>query len=290
MKNKGIVYILIAAFTYSIMPVLMRFLDQELPPVTQVFLRYIPALFFALLYAFWKKEKLKIYKKNIIYLLFATIGGYTLMNLTLTLSVLNTEVSNTLFLMSTFVVFTPVLAYFFLKDRLSKVEIVAILISIVGMALLYRPNSFDTWKIGGFFAILSAFFYSIYFVFRQKLSNYSSINLLVLSIISGVFIMGLGSFLIDNEFYASGQVLNLSPTTIIVTIAFGFDNFISWLLLSKGFETIKASTGSLVLLSEPIFGVILGALVFSEIPTIYTVVGSVIILLASGVVILKGKE
>ena len=290
MKNKGVMYIVMAAFTYSIMPILMRFLNQEIPPFSQIFLRYIPALIFASIYMYWQKEKLEIKKKNIVYLGFATVCGYTLLNLAFTLSILNTEVSTAIFLMSTFIIFVPILASIFLKDKLSKVELFGIFFAFVGMLFLFRPNSFETWKLGGMYGLLSAIFYSIYLVFRRKLTEYSSINILTLSIISGVIIMGGLSLIFESSFYFTGEVFNLSLKTILILVLFGFDNFISWLLLTKGFESIKPSPGSLVLLAEPIFGVILGALVFAEIPTVYTVVGSVIILLASGVVILKGAK
>ena len=60
----GIVCILLAAFFYAVMPVMVRLLGAEIPPFAQVFLRYIVAASVAFGFVIRKKESLKPKNNN----------------------------------------------------------------------------------------------------------------------------------------------------------------------------------------------------------------------------------
>ena len=94
----GIFFLLLSAFLYSIMPIMIRLLKVGgLPPMTQVFSRYIFALISALIYFFITSSKFKIEKKDILFLLLVSIFGYALTNLFFTYGVIYTSVGNALF-------------------------------------------------------------------------------------------------------------------------------------------------------------------------------------------------
>ena len=59
--------------------------------------------------------------------------------------------------------------------------------------------------------------------------------------------------------------------------------------MTKGFEYFQATMGSLILLTEIMFGVIFALILFAEIPTILTLMGGGLILTASILVIIKSK-
>jgi drug/metabolite transporter (DMT)-like permease len=156
--NKGIFLLLLSAFLYSIMPVLIRLLGNNgIPPISQVSLRYVIAFLCALLYyKFVAKAKIFLPKKHIPTLLFAGIIGYGLTNVFYTIGILNTLVSTTLFLFYTYAIVAPVLGFILLKDKVNKFNIISLILSFIALLLLFQPTAFGTWKLGGAFAFLSA--------------------------------------------------------------------------------------------------------------------------------------
>lgn len=206
-----------------------------------------------------------------------------------TYGILLTQVSNALFLFYSYAVITPILGYIFLKEKLGFSNVTASLISIVGLVLLYQPNSFATWKIGGLFALLSALGQSAYIIARKKLPEYSAGFMLLANTVVGVVVVGIMSLVFENQFYFQYQLSQISLHTWTVTVLFGIDNFFAWLAMTKDFEYFQATMGSLILLTEIIFGVVLALIIFAEIPTMVTLFGGVLILTASILVIMKRK-
>lgn len=290
--KKGVFFLLTAAFLYSIMPVMIRSLGSDgIPPISQVFLRYIFAFFSAGIYYFAvAKSKLVWPKKNVPLLLFATLFGYGLTNLFFTIGILNTHVGNALFLFHTYAIIAPVLGLIFLKEKVNAYNIVAVIISFIAIALLFQPSSVSTWKLGGAFALLAALAQAGYLISRKKLKEYSASYMMLANTFFGVILLGLLSLLFENKFYLQGEVANQSATTWIVTILFGFDNFLAWFAMTKGFEYFKSSSASIILLSELIFGVIFALAFFNEVPTYFTLVGGILIIVSSLLVILKGEN
>ena len=292
MKNKGILLILLSALLYSVMPVLIRTLGGGgLPPVSQVFLRYIAAFIAAALYFFrTSRNKITIQKKDIALLLIATIFGYALTNLFYTYGMLNTYVSNALFLFFTFAIIAPILGFILLKDKLNMFNAAALIITVIALVLLFQPNAIPTWKIGGMFAILSALGQATYLIVRKKLKNYSASFLMLANTFAGVIVLGILSLMMEQSFYFQGGIQRISLNTWVTTVLFGIDNFLAWIVMTKGFEYVKAATGSIVLLPELVFGIFFAFLFFKEIPTYVTLAGGTLILLSSILVITKGEN
>lgn len=290
--KKGAIFLLTAAFIYSTMPVLIRALgSQGIPPVSQVFLRYVFSFLAASTYFFViTKQKLILPNKNIGLLLFATIFGYGMTNVFFTIGILNTQVSNALFLFFTFVIWAPILGYVFLKEKVNKYNLSALALSMIAIYLLFQPSSLSTWKIGGAFALLAALAQASYIVARKKLSSYSASFMMIVNTFLGAFFVGFLSLILESKFYFGSEILNLNLNTWIITITFGFLNFMAWLAMTKGFEYFKASSSSIILLSELIFGVIFAFMFFGEIPTYLTLIGGALIAISSVVVILRGEN
>jgi len=289
--NKGIFLLLLSAFLYSIMPVLIRMLGNKgIPPISQVSLRYVVAFVCALLYyKFVAKAKIVLPKKHIPTLLFAGIVGYGLTNVFYTIGILNTLVSTTLFLFYTYAIVAPVLGFILLKDKVNKFNIISLVLSFIALLLLFQPTAFATWKLGGAFAFLSALTQAGYLIARKKLPEYRASYMMLVNTLLGTIVVGALGLFVDHSFYFQNGITHVSTTAWLVTILFGIDNFAAWLAMTKGFEYFHATSASIILLSELLFGVFFAFLFFNEIPTIATFIGGILILAASIVVILKGE-
>jgi drug/metabolite transporter (DMT)-like permease len=286
----GIFFLLLSAFLYGIMPIMIRLLKVGgLPPMAQVFSRYIFAFISALIYFIVTKSKFKIEKKDILLLLLTTIFGYALTNLFFTYGIIYTTVGNALFLFYIYGIITPIFSFFLLKERFNKFNLISLVLSLIALFFLFQPNSISTWKLGGFFAILSALCQSLYLISRRKLLKYSAATMMIMNTVVGIIVLGILSFIFEGNFY-SEVIQTVSSKTWITTIIFGVDNFLAWLFMTKGFELFKASTGSIVLLIENVFAIILAAIFLKEIPTYLTIIGGSLILLSSIVVISKSEQ
>lgn len=290
--TKGIIYLLLAAFLYSIMPLFIRWLNAgNVPPMSQVFLRYIFAFLGAGGYFYITKSKFKLETKTLPLLIITAVFGYALTNLFFTYGMIYTQVTTALFIFYSFAIITPLLAFIFLKEKANQYNWVGLGLSLLALLLLFQPNALLTWKIGALFALLSALGQSFYLIARKKLVVYSSQQILLISTFTGVVTLGIMALIFEKSFYfgASG-IKTLQPETWLLTIIFGLDNFLAWLLMSKGFQLIKASIGSLILLVENIFVVALSYLFLKEIPTAMAIIGGLLILTATAVVTLKGDN
>lgn len=289
--NKGFFYLTLAAFLYSIMPVMIRLLGMNgIPPISQVSLRYVIAFFCALFYfKFFTRTQFTFPKKHLSVLLFAGIVGYGLTNVFYTIGVLNTFVSTTLFLFYIYAIIAPILGFILLKDKVNKFNVISLALSFIALLLLFQPTSFITWKVGSAFAFLSALTQASYLIARKKLTDYRASYMMLINTFLGSLVVGALGLFVDHSFYFNGGILHVSATTWLVTVIFGIDNFAAWLTMTKGFEYFHTTSASIILLSELVFGVFFAFLFFNEIPTAATFVGGILIIISSVLVILKGK-
>lgn len=290
-RIKGTFLLLLSAFLYSIMPVLIRLLGNHgIPPISQVSLRYVIAFLCALLYfIFIAKTRFTIPKKQLPLLLFAAVIGYGFSNLFYTIGILNTMVSTTLFLTYLYAIITPVLGFILLKDKINKFNIISLAISFIALVLLFQPTTYATWKIGGFFASLCALTTASYLIARKKLSSYRASYMMLMNTFLGMLAVGLVGLIVEHAFYFNGGIRHVSWNTWLVTVLFGMDNFAAWLAMTKGFEYFHATSASIILLSELVFGVFFAFIFFQEIPTTATFIGGLLIITASVLVIFKGE-
>lgn len=290
--KKGILLLLISALLYSIMPILIRILGNNgIPPISQVGFRYIVAFIAALVYyKLTTRTKFFLPKKNLVLMLFATIFGYGLTNLFFTIAILNTQVSNALFLFYTYAIIAPIFGFIILKDKVNKFNVFSLMLSSLALILLFQPTSFITWKIGGIFAILCSLGQATYLLARKKLHIYPANYMMLANTLLGTLCVCALAFIFETNFYTSGAIQYVSANTWLVTLLFGLDNFFAWLAMTKGFEYFKATASSVILLSELVFGIFFAFLFFQEIPTIMTFLGGLLIIISSVLVIYKGEN
>lgn len=288
--NKGVIYLLLSGICYAFMSVLIRLLATEIPIFSQIFLRYIVATTAAFSFAKFTKTELKM--RNIgdyVIMLVIAVLGYAFSSIFFTLAILNTTIASATFIFSIYVVITPILGFFLLREKISKFTLFAVCLSILGLYLLLNPSNLTT-PLGGIFALVSAVFQAIYLVGSRKLRKYTAKTLLFYSTFCGVISLGIISFLFERNFYISGigqNIFSISTTSWIIIFLFGLDNFLAWLFLNKGLQTVKAGTSSIILLIEPVLASILGVIFYKELPQITSILGMVII---STGIILAAKE
>lgn len=139
-KNKAIIYILISAFSFSIMNLCVK-LSGDLPSIEKSFFRNIVAAIIAFILLYRSKTGFSFQRENLPYLILRAAMGtvgifcnfYALSNMVLSdASMLNK--------LSPF--FTLIFSYLFLKEKLSPFQCISIVIAFIGSLFIIKP-SFD---------------------------------------------------------------------------------------------------------------------------------------------------
>jgi drug/metabolite transporter (DMT)-like permease len=172
-------------------------------------------------------------------------------------------------------------SHYFLKERLSKANIIGILISVIGVIILvYGNNSYafgtiDTLE-GNILAILGGIAAGLYIlggrIVRKNVSVWSY-AIVVYSITTVVL------FLLCLSLNSSIYGFSFKDYTLIFIMAI-FAGILGHTLYNWSLEYVRASIASVVLLGEPIGSSILAFLLLwiSQIPSEYTILGGAIIL------------
>lgn len=137
-KYTAIICMLVSALSYSIMQFCVK-LTPSIPIMEKILVRNLFSMIIAFIII--KKKRLSLFgdRKNQKYLFGRTLGGYLGMNLffigTMQVSLSAAAIINKL---SPFVVM--ILAYFFLKEKITKHHIIALTLALLGSWLVIKPQ------------------------------------------------------------------------------------------------------------------------------------------------------
>ena len=126
-------------------------------------------------------------------------------------------------------------------------------------------------------AIASGSFFSIYFVVSKKISSkYSSIEINTFACILIVVVNLAISLLLHENFNKHFRSIGW-----LANIGFGIAGFASTGLTILGFKFIEANRGSIVLLSEILFGLLFGFVLFGEALVTTALIGGLLIFISA---------
>jgi len=204
-------------------------------------------------------------------------GGFFLMlaNLLFIQSFANTSVANTLFTLSSIPFITAILAFIFLKEKISLRTIITMFFAFIGIFIMIK----DGLETGGFYgniiALSCAFSFSTFVIIIRK---YKSIDMMPTSLISSVllltvsFVISLGNInipiqdillcflwggvlsgFVNSVFIFSTRFLFASEVTFFMLLEFSLGPFWVWVFLN---ETISQETlygGIIVMASVAVY-------------------------------------
>tara|TARA_B100000945_G_scaffold313308_1_gene309210 strand:+ start:743 stop:1603 length:861 start_codon:yes stop_codon:yes gene_type:complete len=185
-------------------------------------------------------------------------------------SMTETTVANVVFIISTQTIFLPVLAFFFLKEKISSRGIVAIVLAMLGVILMIG-NSIGTGSLYGNLAALAIpINFSILILIVRK---YPNVDMIPAIFYAGILSCIYGLILLES-IYISPKDIWLSFLLGVPQLAFGF------IFITIGSRTTPAVMIGLLMLMETIFAPIWVWLFFNEIPPISVLIGGLIIISA----------
>lgn len=288
MEKRGYLLLFLASFCYGIMGVFIRLLNKEIPPLTQISIRYVfMAIFSFVLLKIGKKQIKIVSRRDLILIILISAFAYGFTNVFFCLAALNTTLSTAYFLNSTYVVFTPFLSFFLLKEKLPLKVMVSIFLAGVGSYILFNPQSGGN-LIGLIYAIITALLFSFYLIGRRFLKKYSSELMMFYLTAFGALSVGLSSLILEKNFIFFSHGLNfiqLSWFGWFILLLFTIDAYITWFLVNKGMALAPAGKGSLILMLESVWGTLVGVIAYHEPLTFLSICGAALILFSSYLVV-----
>lgn len=275
-RQKGIISIILSSLLFGSMGVLVRLIASEVSAFSQVLIRVIFAVCLLALIFLPKnnREFLRITGKDLPYYFVGGVFGYGLMLLLFTLAILKTTIANTFFLLFTEPIFVVILAYFFLKEELSKDMAIAILLSLAGVFFIFNPTTSGGISAGDLYALGAGFFYALYILIGRYMgAKYRSSTNTIWTFLFALLFLIPATFLFENPLS-----LRISPSVWLLLLLFGAVNVGAYMLLNSGLKKITAGYTGVLLLLEPVSSVLYALIFFGEMPGPSTVIGSLLIM------------
>jgi drug/metabolite transporter (DMT)-like permease len=265
----GIIQLNLAILFISTSGVLGRYI-QTPAPIT-IGLRAFLAGLALLAFCLWRGVDLKIDRPDIKKLVISGVllGAHWVMYF---YSLRLSNVAIGMLSLFTFPIITAILEPIFLKTKALKVHILLALLILVGVFLLVPEFSFDnSYTQAVIIGVFSAFCYSIRnILMKTMVVRYNGTSLMTYQLfIVTIFLSPL--FLVLD----TSEIITYLPETALLALLATAIGHTLFLYSFNHFSTISASIISCL---QPIYGIIMGIIFLSEIPSASTILGGAIII------------
>ncbi|MEF8847587.1 MAG: DMT family transporter [Candidatus Thermoplasmatota archaeon] len=287
MENKPYFGLFISIISVSFAAIFIKTINYFSPNIHPLAISFYRLFFTVLLVIpFFLLEKdnileLKKLSKNDLILIFF-IGIILALHFSFWVTSLRyTSVASSVILVTSHPIIVGPISYFLLKEKLSLINSIGILFSVIGViGLVYGnsnlyPSSTST-IVGNIFALLGGVAFGLYIVGARKVRKKISLFPYVLIIYSVATITLLIICVLQD---ISVDDIDSTSLFLIVLMAF-ISGILGHTLYNWSIGYIRASLASVALLGEPIISSFLALLIpwIAEVPTIYTVIGGSFVL------------
>jgi len=188
-------------------------------------------------------------------------------------------------LICSYPIFASVISAVFLKERLRLFDIGAILTAIAGIYFIAyeEQQGFSLLVFGKYelLAVLGAVIAGIAVTLIRKLHDTDDSSAIYFSQCA------VGMWLVLGPSFSSESSIGLNGVFILLGI--GVSVTVGQLLMTEGFKYVPVKIGSLLLMIEPVLCYVAGVAIFSERLTVYSVLGSLLVIGACVVVLTRRK-
>lgn len=272
-QKKGIAFALVSAALYGLIPILGKKFVADFPPLFVAFMVVLLADFFIGVVAFWRKEIFRnLILKNIFWVaalgFFAALGSiFAFLGLSIG------RASDAGFLFQLEIFFAAILAFLFLKEKLSQNQVGGLVLMFVGTYVFSTSLSYS-FEIGNLFFLGSAFVWGINdIIVKRKRKNLSPFFLAFGRNFFSLFIL----FPLAIQ-YLPENLQKLTGQDVFYFLIYGL--VVSGIILSLyfAFGYIKTAEALSYQLFSPILTAIIAFYIFGERLNTIQLIGGVVIL------------
>ncbi|NIO20193.1 MAG: EamA family transporter [Candidatus Aenigmarchaeota archaeon] len=280
---KGTFYLILTGFFLGTIGIWVKLIGANVSPFLLTIFRVLLASAMIFLFILFAKdlktlETLGIKKRNLIYFLIAGFFGVTLGFGLYVKSFTYIPVANAVLLVYIYPLVTAFLSWFLLKERITKWELIALILVLAGVWSIYGSElNLAANTFGNLLAISAGVGYSVFIVFmrffERKGLPYWKVSFWPL-LIGGLILI----LFLPLEPFA----FSLSGAVPIYILGIAFVSFLGYIFYAKGLKTTRAHNAVIISsLTDPLTAIILAFLILGESLPQYVIFGGFLIILAN---------
>ncbi len=267
-RTKGIFYILMSSLFFALMAAAVKFLG-DIPTAEKIFFRNLIGV--AAAFVIVKRRNETLVGNNVkLLILRSTFGLLGIAAYFYALSQI--KLSDTVILNKMSPFFVVIFAALFLKEKITKKQIIALITAAAGAVFVIRPG-FDSNIFPALIALLSSLFAGIAYTIVRELRKTDSAATVV-------FYFSLFSTLAVIPFMLRGNFIVPQGSEILALLGVGVFATTAQLFMTNAYRHAEAGELSIYTYANIVFSSLLGMLFFQEIPDLMTVIGGVLIITA----------
>tara|TARA_B100001123_G_scaffold45847_1_gene46832 strand:- start:85 stop:960 length:876 start_codon:yes stop_codon:yes gene_type:complete len=182
----------------------------------------------------------------------------------------NTTVANANFIIQTQTLFLAIFGYLFLKENISKITLVSIILAISGITLMLGNSLTSGQLIGNVIAFIMPISFAVLIIIVRK---YPSVDMVPLQLIAGLVAMIIG-YVVAGRVDISLHDIFLGFLAGFFQVGFGF------IFITIGARTTPSAVVGIIMMSEAIFGPLWAWVFINEQPPLIVLIGGSIVLFA----------
>lgn len=272
-ESLGYLQIIIASVLFGFIPIVVRF-GGNLGPYNLSFFRVlVSAASLGIYFLFFKKRFINFKYEKWKLLFFGAIHGFIILGYFIAIQFLS--IASAVLLLYSSSIWIILFSYFILKEKITKLDLIALFIAFVGVVLVLSPKNFFVVEslIGSVSGLLAGIGFGLVYVLSKTFKKYDKVSLTFWqNLIAVPFLIPL--LFIDFPSFTFKDIWIIIFLGIICTT-------IPFILVFKGFQKIPAKKGGIVILLDIIFPILFSLLVFREVPQISTFIGGALIIMGA---------
>jgi drug/metabolite transporter (DMT)-like permease len=278
---RGYLLVILAAAMWGTNGVVAKYLfGQGVSPSMLVHVR--SALAFVILFgvlALFKKELLRITKKDLLFLVSFSIGGMGMVNFMYFYTISKTNVATAILLQYTGPIFIAIFAVSFQGERFTRVKIASLAFAFWGCFLMaggYNPELLRLNVVGLICGLIAALFFAFYTLYGEwGLKRYSPWTMVVYAF--GFIALSWGLIATPWEVSQRGLLLAQWPYFLYVAIV---GTAIPFGLYFQGVKYIRATRAAITSTMEPIVAGLVSYVLLGESLFLPQIIGGISVIVA----------
>ena len=182
----------------------------------------------------------------------------------------NTTVANTNFIIQTQTIFLAIFGYFFLKEKISKITLISIIMAISGIILMVGSDLSGGQMAGNIVAFIMPISFAILILIIRK---YPRTDMVPLQLYAGIIAMVIG-------YVVAGKVIISLDDIFLGFLAGFFQLGFGFILITIGAKNTPSAIVGIIMLVEAVLGPLWAWIFINEQPPLIVFVGGSIVLFA----------
>ena len=182
----------------------------------------------------------------------------------------NTTVANANFIIQTQTIFLAIFGYIFLKEKISILTIISIILAFSGIFLMLGGSLTSGQMVGNIAAFIMPISFAVLILTVRK---YPNVDMIPLQLIAGI-----GAIIMGYLF--SSQIIVSSYDIFLGFIAGFFQVGLGFIFITIGAKTTASALVGIIMLTEAILGPLWAWLFINETPPLVVLIGGSIVLSA----------